>query len=150
MRQGKCAIAHIVCATVEVKNYGMCSRRLSKTNRVRCRILRQIYAYRQDEPAHHELSGLINQFLAASGKQISRKTVADVWSGDYGSCSVLATVDPIDQVECTVAEAMRTSRTSQLDCNRTGHAYYQMNGSVCHRFRHQLIWQTVVPSRKYP
>ncbi|GFU54619.1 hypothetical protein TNCV_2160921 [Trichonephila clavipes] len=72
-----------------------------------------------------------NQFLAASGKQISRKTVARRLRGGG-----LHARRPVVCVPLT-----RQHRTARLWCritiglNRTGHAYYsQMRvGSVCHR-----------------
>ncbi|GFU65373.1 HTH_Tnp_Tc3_2 domain-containing protein [Trichonephila clavipes] len=76
-----------------------------------------------------------NQFLAASGKQISRKTVARRLRGGG-----LYARRPVVCVPLT-----RQHRTTRLVCNgvvsitiglnRTGHAYYsQMRvGSVCHR-----------------
>ncbi|GFU83787.1 hypothetical protein TNCV_1694571 [Trichonephila clavipes] len=75
-----------------------------------------------------------NQFLAASGKQISRKTVARRLRGGG-----LYARRPVVCVPLT-----RQHRTARLQwcvvsipigLNRTGHAYYsQMRvGSVCHR-----------------
>ncbi|GFY35796.1 transposable element Tcb2 transposase [Trichonephila clavipes] len=75
-----------------------------------------------------------NQFLAASGKQISRKTVARRLRGGG-----LYARRPVVCVPLT-----RQHRTARLQwcrehhnwtVNRTGHAYYsQMRvGSVCHR-----------------
>ncbi|GFW83212.1 transposable element Tcb1 transposase [Trichonephila clavipes] len=62
-----------------------------------------------------------NQFLAASGKQISRKTVARRLSGG-GLYARRPVVCPIDQTAPYCPFAMVSSITIGL--NRTGHAYY--------------------------
>ncbi|GFT70431.1 transposable element Tcb2 transposase [Trichonephila clavipes] len=89
-----------------------------------------------------------NQFLAASGKQISRKTVARRLRGGG-----LYARRPVVCVPLT-----RQHRTARLQwCrNRTGHAYYsQMRvGSVCHRIVETPTdlareWYCL-SSRKYP
>ncbi|GFW04630.1 hypothetical protein TNCV_2226481 [Trichonephila clavipes] len=74
-----------------------------------------------------------NQFLAASGRQISRKTVARRLRGG-GLCARR----PVVCVPLT--RQHRTARFNgvvsiTIGLNRTGHAYYsQMRvGSVCHR-----------------
>ncbi|GFU80512.1 hypothetical protein TNCV_2119591 [Trichonephila clavipes] len=72
-----------------------------------------------------------NQFLAASGKQISRKTVARHLRGGLKRTQTCC-VCPIDQTARTAR--LQWCRASQLT-EQDGHAYYsQMRvGSVCHR-----------------
>ncbi|GFV81771.1 transposable element Tcb1 transposase [Trichonephila clavipes] len=75
-----------------------------------------------------------NQFLAASEKQISRKTVARRLRGRRTIRTQTCCVCPIDQTApyCSFCNGV-VSITIGL--NRTGHAYYsQMRAdSVCHR-----------------
>ncbi|GFV13110.1 hypothetical protein TNCV_1293851 [Trichonephila clavipes] len=74
-----------------------------------------------------------NQFLAASGKQISRKLLPDVGGEeDYTHSDLFMCV--------SLTRQHRTARCNgvlsiTIGLNRTGHAYYsQMRvGSVCHR-----------------
>ncbi|GFW52638.1 hypothetical protein TNCV_2392181 [Trichonephila clavipes] len=76
---------------------------------------------------------MANQFLAASGKQISRKTVARRLrgGGPYARRPVVCV--PLTRQHSTAFCNGVVSITIGL--NRTGHAYYsQMRvGSVCHR-----------------
>ncbi|GFX44350.1 hypothetical protein TNCV_1097901 [Trichonephila clavipes] len=82
---------------------------------------------------HTTAQQVANQFLAASGKQISRKTVARRLRRRTIRTQTCC-VCPIDQTApyCPFCNGV-VSITIGL--NRTGHAYYsQMRvGSVCHR-----------------
>ncbi|GFV23564.1 HTH_Tnp_Tc3_2 domain-containing protein [Trichonephila clavipes] len=71
-----------------------------------------------------------NQFLAASGKQISRKTVARRLRGGG-----LYARRPVVCVPLTPCPFENDVVSITIGLNRTGHAYYsQMRiGSVCHR-----------------
>ncbi|GFW88995.1 hypothetical protein TNCV_2684291 [Trichonephila clavipes] len=74
-----------------------------------------------------------NQFLAASGKQISRKTVARrLRGGGLYACRPVVCV-PLTRQHRTAR--LQWCREHAIELNRTGHAYYsQMRvGSVCHR-----------------
>ncbi|GFU79271.1 hypothetical protein TNCV_2137941 [Trichonephila clavipes] len=74
-----------------------------------------------------------NQFLAASGKKISRKTVARrLRGGDYTHADLLCVSHSPDS---TVLPVCNGVVSITIGLNRTGHAYYpQMRvSSVCHR-----------------
>ncbi|GFV04934.1 hypothetical protein TNCV_1751551 [Trichonephila clavipes] len=78
---------------------------------------------------------VVNQFLAASGKQISRKTVARRLRG--GGLCARRPVVCVPLTDSTVLPACNSVVSITIGLNRTGHAYYsQMRvGSVCHRIK---------------
>ncbi|GFW55613.1 transposable element Tcb1 transposase [Trichonephila clavipes] len=74
-----------------------------------------------------------NQFLAASGKQISRKTVARRLRG--GGLYARRPVVCVPLTSSTVLPVCNGVVSITIGLNRTGHAYYSQMivGSVCHR-----------------
>ncbi|GFS90868.1 transposable element Tcb1 transposase [Trichonephila clavipes] len=131
-------IAHSVVSRLwkSLKTTGMCSRRhgggrVRSTMPAEDRYIGPI----SKRNRHTTAQQVANQFLAASGKQISRKTVARRLRGRGG----LYARRPVVCVPLT--RQHRTARVCNgvvsitIGLNRTGHAYYsQMRvGSVCHR-----------------
>ncbi|GFX18361.1 hypothetical protein TNCV_4306621 [Trichonephila clavipes] len=130
-------IAHSVVSRLwkSFKTSGMCSRRHGEVVlEVRRLQKTDISSYQQNGTGAPQLSRWQNQFLAASGKQISRKTVARRLRGGG-----LYARRPVVCVPLT-----RQHRTARLQWCREHHnwteqdwacAYYsQMRvGSVCHR-----------------
>ncbi|GFU99066.1 hypothetical protein TNCV_2535681 [Trichonephila clavipes] len=79
MLPGEFDIAHSVVSRLwkSFKTTGMCSRRHGEVVlEVRRLQKTDISSYQPKEQAHTAAQRVANQFLAASGKQISRKTVA--------------------------------------------------------------------------
>ncbi|GFX92440.1 hypothetical protein TNCV_1707161 [Trichonephila clavipes] len=98
-------------------------RRLQKTD---------ISSYQQKGTGAPQLSRWQNQFLAASGKQISRKTVARRLRG--GGLYARRPVVCVPLIRQHRTARLQWCREHQNWMNRTGLAYYsQMRvGSVCH------------------
>ncbi|GFV87556.1 transposable element Tcb1 transposase [Trichonephila clavipes] len=118
-------IAHSVASRLwkSFKTTGMCSRRhgggrVRSTTPAEYRYI-VLSAKRKRRTTAQQVA---NQFLAASGKQISRKTVARRLRGGG-----LYARRPVVCVPLT--------RQHRTGLNRTGHAYYSQIrvGSVCHR-----------------
>ncbi|GFU34564.1 hypothetical protein TNCV_1992951 [Trichonephila clavipes] len=83
---------------------------------------------------HTTAQQVANQFLAASGKQISRKTVARrLRGGGLYACRAVVCV-PLTRQHRTARLQWCREHHNWTE-NRTGHAYYsQMRvGSICHR-----------------
>ncbi|GFV35253.1 transposable element Tcb1 transposase [Trichonephila clavipes] len=129
-------IAHSVVSWLwkSFKTTGMCSRRhgggrVRSTTPAEDRYI-VLSAKRNTRTTAQQVA---NQFLAASGKQISRKTVARRLRGGglYARRPVVCV--PLTRQHRTAVCNGVVSITIGL--NRTGHAYYsQMRvGSVCHR-----------------
>ncbi|GFU57573.1 HTH_Tnp_Tc3_2 domain-containing protein [Trichonephila clavipes] len=129
-------IAHSVVSWLwkSFKTTGMCSRRhgggrIRSTTPAEDRYI-VLSAKRNRRTTAQQVT---NQFLAASGKQISRKTVARRLRGGglYARRPVVCV--PLTRQHRTAVCNGVVSITIGL--NRTGHAYYsQMRvGSVCHR-----------------
>ncbi|GFY03274.1 transposable element Tc1 transposase [Trichonephila clavipes] len=129
-------IAHSVVSRLwkSFKTTGMCSRRhgggrVRSTTPAEDRYI-VLSAKRNRRTTAQQVA---NQFLAASGKQISRKTVARRLRGGglYARRPVVCI--PLTRQHRTAH--FQWCREHQIGLNRTGHAYYsQMRlGSVCHR-----------------
>ncbi|GFT54995.1 transposable element Tcb1 transposase [Trichonephila clavipes] len=125
-------VAHSVVSRLwkSFKTTGMCSRRHGR-GRVRSTTPAEdryivLSAKRNRRTTAQQVA---NQFLAASGKQISRKTVARRLRGGglYARRPVV--------LSSTVLPVCNGVVNITIGLNRTGHAYYsQMRvGSVCHR-----------------
>ncbi|GFV06120.1 transposable element Tc1 transposase [Trichonephila clavipes] len=129
-------IAHSVVSRLwkSFKTTGMCSRRHGG-GRVRSSALAEDRYIVLSAKRNRRITAqqVANQFLAASGKQISRKTVARRLRGGglYARRPVVCI--PLTRQHHTSVFNGVVSITIGL--NRTGHAYYsQMRvGSVCHR-----------------
>ncbi|GFX79524.1 hypothetical protein TNCV_825131 [Trichonephila clavipes] len=129
-------IAHSVVSRLwkSFKTTGMCSRRHGR-GRVRSTTPAEdryivLSAKRNRRTTAQQVA---NQFLAASGKQISQKTVARRLRGGG-----LYARRPVVCVPLTRQHRMPVCNgvmSIKIGLNRTGHAYYsQMRvGSVCHR-----------------
>ncbi|GFU52653.1 transposable element Tc1 transposase [Trichonephila clavipes] len=129
-------IAHSVVSRLwkSFKTTGMCSRehgggRVRSTTPAEDRYI-VLSAKRNRRTTAQQVS---NQFFAASGKQISRKTVARRLRGGglYARRPVVCVPSP----DSTVLPVCNGVVSITIGLNRTGHAYYsQMRvGSVCHR-----------------
>ncbi|GFU06935.1 transposable element Tc1 transposase [Trichonephila clavipes] len=128
-------IAHSVVSRLwkSFKTTGMCSRRYGEVVlEVRRLQKTDISSYQQKRYWRTTAQQVANQFLATSGKQIS-KTVARRLRGGGTIRTQTCCVCPIDQTAPLPVCNGVVSITIGL--NRTGHAYYsQMRvGSVCHR-----------------
>ncbi|GFW12864.1 hypothetical protein TNCV_3885741 [Trichonephila clavipes] len=84
-------------------------------------------SFYQQRNRHTTAQRVANQFLAASGKQISRKPVARRLRGG-GIRTQTCCVCPIDQTAQTAVSNGVVSITIGL--NRTGHAYYSQMSKV--------------------
>ncbi|GFV08605.1 hypothetical protein TNCV_1584181 [Trichonephila clavipes] len=119
-------IAHSVVSRLwkSFKTTGMCSRRHGEVVlEVRRLQKTDISSYQQKEQAHHTAQRVANQFLAASGKQISRKTVARRLRGGRTIRTQTCCVCPIDQ-NSTVLPVCNGVVSITIGLNRTGHKYY--------------------------
>ncbi|GFW08485.1 hypothetical protein TNCV_2775071 [Trichonephila clavipes] len=129
-------IAHSVVSRLwkSFKTTGMCSRRhgevVLEVRRLQKTDISSLSAKRNSCTTAQQVA---NQFLAASGKQISRKTVARrlMGGGLYARRPVVCV--PLTRQHRTAR--LQWCREQHNGLNRTGHAYYsQMRvGSVCHR-----------------
>ncbi|GFV37288.1 HTH_Tnp_Tc3_2 domain-containing protein [Trichonephila clavipes] len=129
-------IAHSVVSRLwkSFKTTGMCSRRhgggpVRSTTPVEDRYI-VLSAKRNRRITAQQVA---NQFLAASGKQISRKTVARRLRGEG-----LYARRPVVCVPLTISTVLPVCNgvvSITIGLNRTGHAYYSPMrlGSVCHR-----------------
>ncbi|GFV15286.1 hypothetical protein TNCV_4476071 [Trichonephila clavipes] len=100
MLPGEFDIAHSVVSRLwkSFKTTGMCSRRHGRVVlEVRRLQKTDISSYQQKGTGAPQLSGWQNQFLAASGKQISRKTVARRLREERTIRTQTCCVCPIDQ-----------------------------------------------------
>ncbi|GFU26337.1 transposable element Tc1 transposase [Trichonephila clavipes] len=129
-------IAHSVVSRLwkSFKTTGMCSRRhggggVRSTTPAEDRYI-VLSAKRNRRTTSQQVA---NQFLAASGKQISRKTVARRLRG--GGLYARRPVVCAPLTDSTVVPVCNGVVSITIGLNRTGHAYYsQMRvGSVCHR-----------------
>ncbi|GFW37574.1 retrovirus-related Pol polyprotein from transposon TNT 1-94 [Trichonephila clavipes] len=127
----------------------MCRRQARLKKYDACR--RQIYRPISKRNRRTTAQQVANQFLAASGKQISRKTVARrLREEDYTHADLLC----VPMTDSTVLPVCNGVVSITIGLNRTGHAYY----SQMSRFRlssdsrRQLIWREwyCLSSRKYP
>ncbi|GFY21951.1 transposable element Tcb1 transposase [Trichonephila clavipes] len=129
-------IAHSVVSRLwkSLKTTGMCSRRhgggrVRSTTPAEDRYI-VLSAKRNRRTTAQQVA---NQFLAASGKQISRKTVARRLreGGLYARRPVVC----VPLTDSTVLPVCNGVVSMTIGLNRTGQAYYsQMRvGSVCHR-----------------
>ncbi|GFW70824.1 hypothetical protein TNCV_4148721 [Trichonephila clavipes] len=130
-------IAHSVVSRLwkSFKTTGMCSRRhgggrVRSTTPAEVRYI-VLSAKRNRRTTAQQVA---NKFLAASGKQISRKTVARRLKGgdDYTHADLLCVSHLPDSTALPVCKGVVSI---PIGLNRSGHAYYsQMRvGSVCHR-----------------
>ncbi|GFV34625.1 hypothetical protein TNCV_1449311 [Trichonephila clavipes] len=131
-------IAHSVVSRLwkSFKTTGMCSRRHGEVV-LEVRRLQKTYIVLSAKRNRRTTAQQVeNQFLAASGKQISRKTVARRLRGGglYARRPVVC-VPLTRQHRTAVLPVCNGVVSITIGLNRTGHAYYsQMRvGSVCHR-----------------
>ncbi|GFY18624.1 hypothetical protein TNCV_2398491 [Trichonephila clavipes] len=111
----------------------MCSRRHGEVVLEVRRLQKTIYRPISKRNRRTTAQQVANQFLAASGKQISRKTVARRLRGRTIRTPDLLCVS--HRPDSTVLPVCNGVVSITIGLNRTRHAYYsQMRvGSVCHR-----------------